>query len=96
MSKNTRFEGAVLIVLTLMLVSVFVMSVNMYGGLQENAEYGALAVFSEKVCEFIDENEAVAAFFGFEEHETVEEDVDLVDEAAAYIERYNKLYEDAE
>jgi len=91
--KSTKFESLALIVLTLMLVSVFVLSVNMYEDIAANTEEGKLAVVASAVRNYLDESDAVAAFFGFEEIET-EESLNIADEAAAYIERYNRIYED--
>lgn len=99
MDKHMRFEGAALIALSLMLVTVFVLSVWMYDDLAVETEGGTLAVFAENVREFIDDNEAVSAFLGLEEVET-DADAAVVDaeavaaEAAAYIERYNRIYTD--
>lgn len=95
MGKNTKFETLALIVLSLMLVSVFVLSINMYDDIATNTEEGALAVFAGAVRDFLDENDAVAAFFGFEENEVEAiESIDVAKEAAAYIERYNGIYAD--
>ena len=93
--QTTRFETAALLVLTLMLVSVFVLSVNMYEDIATNTEEGALAVFADTVREYLNESGAVEAFFGFEETETVEKGADLAAEAASYIERYNEIYADS-
>lgn len=96
MGKNTKFETLALVVLSLMLVSVFVLSINMYDDIATNTEEGgALAVFAGVVRDFLDENDAVAAFFGFEENEVESiESIDVAKEAAAYIERYNGIYAD--
>lgn len=93
--QTTKFETLALVVLTLMLVSVFVLSVNMYDDIATHTEEGALAVFAGTVRELLEENDAVAAFFGFEE-EAVEdtESINTAKEAAAYIERYNGIYAD--
>lgn len=97
MGKNMRFESGVLIVLTLMLVSVFVLSVHMYDYLAVDAEDGALAVLADNVRGFIDENEAVAAFLGIDEdEEDSKTQIDVDEAAAAYIERYNGIYESLE
>ncbi len=94
MEKNTRFEALSLIVLTLMLVSVFVLSVNMYDDIATNTEEGALAVFAGAVREYLDEGGAVAAFFGFEEAAVTTESIDTEAQADEYIERYNNIYAD--
>lgn len=100
MDKHMRFEGAALITLSLMLVTVFVLSVWMYDDLAGETEEGALAVFAENVREFMDENEAVSAFLGLGEN-VAEADADatagdevVAAEAASYIERYNRIYSD--
>ena len=67
MDRHMRFEGAALITLSLMLVTVFVLSVWMYDDLAGETEDGTLAVFAANVQEFIDENEAVSAFLGLDE-----------------------------
>ena len=92
MEKNTKFESFALIVLTIMLVSVFVLSVNMYEDIAANTEEGALSVFAGAVREYLDEGGAVAAFFGFEETAAATESVDTAALADAYIERYNEIY----
>ncbi len=98
MERHVRFEGAALLALSLMLVTVFVLSVWMYDDLAGETEDGALAAVAANVREFIDENEAVSAFLGLEESaaETTAEvytDVnEVASSAAAYIERYNRMY----
>ncbi len=99
MEKHLRFEAAALMALTLMLVMVFGLSVWMYDDLAGETADGALAVFAANVREFMDENDAVAAFFGFTEDvpAAVDPAPDMeavAAEAAAYIERYNRLYTD--
>ena len=100
MDRHMRFEGAALITLSLMLVTVFVLSVWMYDDLAGETEDGTLAVFAANVREFIDENEAVSAFLGLDEG-TAATDADaeidvsaVAAEAAAYIARYNSIYTD--
>lgn len=100
MEKHMRLEGAALIALSLMLVSVFALSVWMYDDLAASAEDGALAVFASDVRGFIDENEAVAAFLGLDDTVRTEDvAVDPAVVAAAadeYIARYNRIYESLE
>lgn len=101
MDKHMRFEGAALITLSLMLVTVFMLSVWMYDDLAGETEDGTLAVFAANVREFIDENEAVSAFLGLDEgvaEADVETDAEtdaaaVAAEAAAYIARYNAIYD---
>lgn len=94
MGKNMRFESGVLAVLSLMLVGVFALSVHMYDYLAADAEDGTLAVLANNVREFMDENEAVAAFLGVNgDWQPDATDIDVNAEAAAYIERYNSIYE---
>lgn len=100
MDRHMRFEGAALITLSLMLVIVFGLSVWMYDDLAGETEEGALAVFAANVRTFMDENEAVAAFLGLAGDDNSEIADTMVDheavaaEAAAYIERYNRMYTD--
>lgn len=94
MGRNTKFEGLILVVLTLVLTGVFVLSTKMYDSIENESSDGALAAFADNVRGFVDENEAVAAFFGFEETAAVSEEDTISKEAAAYIERYNEQYED--
>ena len=101
MEKRLHFEGSALIVLSLMLVTVFVASVGMYDALADESADGSLAVFASAVREFLDENEAVSVFLGIEGD--MERAADLPADreevsaaAAAYIERYNRIYESLE
>lgn len=100
MDRHMRFEGAALITLSLMLVTVFVLSVWMYDDLAGETEDGTLAVFAANVREFIDENEAVSAFLGLDAGEAeIEVDAEtdaaaVAAEVAAYIARYNNIYTD--
>lgn len=99
MEKNTRFERGALITLSVMLVGVFLLSVHMYDTISQGTADGALAAFAESAREFVYENDAVAAFLGIDTAaETFSESdgIDVSAEAAAYIERYNKIYENAE
>lgn len=100
MEKYMRLEGAALIALSLMLVSVFALSVWMYDDLAASAEDGALAVFAADVRSFLDENQTVAVFLGLEKGmQTRESSADpaMVDAAAKeYIARYNRIYESLE
>ena len=89
MKKQENFEGRVLLVLSLMLVSVFFFSVYMYDDLERSAESGRMQYIAASVREFIDTNEVVSAFFGIEE----DEETDVDSEAMAYILRYNEIYE---
>ncbi len=90
--QSTKFEMMALVVLSLMLVSVFVLSISMYEDIAANTEDGALATFAESVRNFFDENEAVAAFLGIDEHKNFADDNNTAAKAAAYIERYNGIY----
>lgn len=99
MDRHMRFEWAALVALSLMLVTVFVLSVWMYDDLAGEAEDGALAVFAANVREFMDENEAVSAFLGLDAKADADADADVdtaavAAAAAAYIERYNDIYTD--
>lgn len=95
MEQHTRGEGRILLVLSVMLVSVFALSVLVYDDLAASADHGVLAVFAEDVRDFLQENEAVAVFFGIEEPLAEEPDTASVDTAAeAYILRYNAIYAD--
>ena len=99
MKHNTRFEGGALITLSVILIGVFLMSVHMYDTIEQGTADGALAVFAESARQFVYENEAVAAFLGINEtaepvYEYVE--MNIEGEAAAYIERYNAIYENAQ
>ncbi len=96
MEKHTHCESMILVVLSILLVSVFGLSVVLYDDLAASAESGALAVFAEDVRVFLDENEAIAVFLGVEETTAVTENApDAVDTAAeAYIVRYNGIYAD--
>lgn len=93
--ESTRFERRILITLSVMLVGVFIMSINMYDTVEEGTSNGTLAVFAEAARDFVYENDAVAAFLGIEE-EMPEEDLSLnvEAEALAYVERYNRVYGD--
>lgn len=99
MEKSTRFEGAVLLVLSLVLVTVFAVSVWTYDDLAGETEQGTLSVFAAEIRQFMDENEAVAAFLGL--HEAEEQAINdasdsaaIAAEAEAYIARYNGIYAD--
>ena len=99
MEKHLRFEAAALTALTLMLVMVFGLSVWMYDDLAGETADGTLAVFAANVREFMEENDAVATFLGFAEDAPASVDPapdreTVAAEAAAYIERYNRLYTD--
>ena len=94
MKNGTRFEAAALLTLSVMLVSVFLLSINMYDTISEGTNDGVLAVFAEGTRNFVYENDAVATFLGIEKEDTeVDAGVDIALEAAAYIERYNNAYE---
>ena len=99
MKRHVGFEGAVLLTLSLLLVTVFMLSVWMYDDLAGVTEEGALAVFAGDVRDFLDGNTAVAVFLGLEKEpeEYTEKRVDrerIEANAAAYIDRYNRLYTD--
>lgn len=99
MNQSTKFERGALVTLSIMLVGVFLLSVHMYDTISQGTADGVLAVFAENAREFVYENDTVAAFLGIEENaDTVSEDeiIDTAAEAAAYIERYNQIYENAE
>ena len=91
--RGSSFERGALVVLSLMLLCVFSASVYMYDEVSEQADDGVLAAFAQNAREFVYENEAVAAFLGISEPESAEEGLDIAAEAAAYIERYNRIYE---
>ena len=94
MKNGTRFEAAVLLTLSVMLVSVLLLSVNMYDSISEGTSDGVLAVFAEGTRNFVYENDAVATFLGIEKEQTdIDAGTNIAAEAAAYIERYNKAYE---
>ena len=94
MNNSTRFERAALLTLSVMLVSVFLLSVNMYDRISEETNSGVLAVFAKETRDFVFANDAVAAFLGIEkESVNTYASIDIAEEAAAYIERYNKAYE---
>ena len=94
MKNGTRFEAAVLLTLSVMLVSVFLLSVNMYDSISEGTSDGVLAAFAEGTRNFVYENDAVATFLGIEKEQTdIDAGTNIAAEAAAYIERYNKAYE---
>ena len=93
MNKHNSFEGIILTVLSFMLVFVFVFSVWMYDEISESSEEGILASVAASVRGFIDENEAVAVFLGISGEENEDGDGDITAEAAAYIARYNEIYE---
>ena len=99
MKNNIRFESRVLLVLMTMLVSVYFASVYMYDRIESNTANGVLASVAEGTRNFIDENEAVAAFLDFDEQEFFEDVADEAGntsvEAAAYIERYNEIFRSA-
>ena len=96
-SMSGTFEKGALVVLSVMLVSVFVLSIHMYDTISQGTADGALAVFAENARNFVYENEAVAAFLGIEESEAYEyANIDIEAEVAAYIERYNDAFKDAE
>lgn len=98
MQGNNRFEGIALVVLTVVLVSVFILSVNMYDSIENNTNSGMIAAFADDVRSLVDSNKAVAAFLGIEDCESQSEDgeeFDVEAAALAYIERYNGIYESA-
>lgn len=90
MNKKDSREGIILSILSLMLVCVFVMSVWMYDEISESSDTGVLSAVAASVRDFIDESDAVAVFLGINEDESKEK---IAAEAAAYIERYNEIYE---
>ena len=99
MEKQFRFEGAVLLTLSLLLVTVFMLSVSMYDDLEGATGEGTIAVFAGEVREFLNSNAAVSVFLGLhaEGEEVSAEPSDperTKAEAAAYIARYNRLYTD--
>ncbi len=98
MKDGTRFEKCALMALSVMLVSVFLISIHMYDSISEGTAEGVLAVFAKNAREFVYENDAVAAFLGIESAEYDEDysAIDIKTEAAAYIERYNEIYKDTE
>ena len=92
MNNSTKFERAALVVLSVMLVSVFLLSVSMYDSISSGVNDGMLAVFAKETRDFVYKNEVVATFLGIEK-EDGDEGANIEAEAAAYIERYNKVYE---
>ena len=84
--------------LSVMLVSVFLLSTYMYDTISQGTAEGVLAVFAKNAREFVYENEAVSAFLGIDNVESEEDrtTIGVASEAAAYIERYNELYQDTE
>ena len=90
--QTTKFEAVALVVLMVMLVSVFVLSVNMYDDIEANTNDGALSVFAGAVREYFDGDGAVAAFFKVEDEKPACDNEKMAAEAAAYIERYNEIY----
>ncbi|MBR5539402.1 MAG: hypothetical protein IKU61_05835 [Clostridia bacterium] len=93
MNKKSSFEGTILSVLSIMLVCVFATSVWMYDEISESTDTGVLAHLAAGVRDFIDESDAVAVFLGISDAEDKEK---IAAEAAAYIERYNEIYESIE
>ena len=92
MNSSTKFERAALLTLSVMLVAVFLLSVSMYDSISSRVNDGMLAVLAKETRDFVCENEIVATFLGIEK-EDGDEGVNIEAEAAAYIERYNKVYE---
>ena len=86
------FEGYVLCVLSVMLVCVFAFSVYMYDEIAMMSEKDSLSKAAFAVRNFIDENEAVAAFLGIDTESEEVAEMDISKEVAAYIERYNEIY----
>ena len=103
-------EGMALCVLTVALLCVFALSVQMYDRLETEAADGVLAAAANAARGFLNENDAVAAFFGMAEDaeaapgataagavanaENAADKAQLRAEAAAYILRYNQIYAD--
>lgn len=103
-------EGMALCVLTVALLCVFALSVQMYDRLETEAADGVLAAAANAARGFLNENDAVAAFFGMAEdadaapgataagavvnEENAADKAQLRAEAAAYILRYNQIYAD--
>ncbi len=103
-------EGMALCVLTVALLLVFALSVQMYDRLETEAADGVLAAAANAARGFLNENDAVAAFFGMAEDadaapgatatgavvnaENAADKAQLRAEAAAYILRYNQIYAD--
>ena len=103
-------EGLALCVLTVALLCVFALSVQMYDRLETEAADGVLAAAANAARGFLNENDAVAAFFGMAEDadaapgataagavvnaENAADKAQLRAEAAAYILRYNQIYAD--
>ena len=85
MKENRWTEGALLPILSLVLVSVFCLSVYMYDDLCAAGESGALAVFASGVRDFVEENVAL---------EEAEEGTTVAVQAEEYIARYNAIYRD--
>ena len=81
MKANSWTEGAVLPLLSLLLVGVFCLSVSMYDVLCTAGENGALAVFASEVFHLA--NETVP-----------ENEADIAAMAEEYIARYNAIYRD--
>jgi|GEM_PF-1337823 len=97
MEKFLRPEGAVLLVLSLVLVSVFSLSVWMYDDLSASAEDGALSVFASEVRDFVDHNAVFASVIGLEEPQETETDTAAIAAMVEeYIARYNGVYQDLE
>lgn len=97
--KNIRFESRVLLVLMAMLVSVYIASVYMYDSIESDTAEGMLASVADGTRRFVDENEAVSVFLGFEKtvdsEDTAEEEGNVAAAASAYIERYNEIFRSA-
>ncbi|MBQ8836911.1 MAG: hypothetical protein IJ002_05335 [Clostridia bacterium] len=96
MNQGTKFERGALVTLSVMLVCVFLLSVHMYDAISQGTAEGVLATFADGARNFVYENEAVAAFLGIEQPTVTvyqNENVDIAAEAAAYITRYNEIYE---
>lgn len=95
MKGSTKTERGVLITLSVMLLFVFAASIHMYDTVSNEMSDGALAVFARNARDFVFENEAVAVFLGVDAAEETDEytGIDVSAEAAAYIERYNQIYE---
>ena len=94
--KNIRFESRVLLVLMAMLVSVYFASVYMYDSIESDTASGMLASVADGTRRFVDENEAVSVFLGFDKpsdtYDALNEEEDVAASAAAYIERYNEIF----
>lgn len=99
-------EGMALLVLTASLFLVFALSVQMYDRLENETADGVLSAAANAARGFLNENDAVAAFFGMTEDadaaqpenaqdaETAMRASQIRAEADAYILRYNQIYAD--